>query len=62
MRSYSYSFLFLLYFRIYSEAELRNTVLTMAQEDYDFSHRKGSLNFSVEKVESFNSGCIIHVH
>ena len=30
---------------------MRNTVLTMAQEDYDFSHRKGSLSFSVEKVE-----------
>lgn len=46
-----YTIWFLPYFRIYSEAELRNTVLTMAQEDYDFSHRKGSLNFSVEKVE-----------
>ena len=38
-------------FRENPEVTLRNTVLTMAQEDYDFSHRKGSLHFSVEKVE-----------
>ena len=30
---------------------MRNTVLTMAQEDYDFSVRKGKLSFAVEKIE-----------
>ena len=30
---------------------MRKTVLAMAQEEYDFSHRMGKLSFDVEKVE-----------